>query len=280
MDLVSIAQTLWRYKKLVIPVMLLTVVGAIYVVKIKPPIYQTTASVLLTNPQTGATESQVKADPGLKNANPYNTFVSFGNLTVVANAVMDLITSPAEADTLVKQNIGDFTLSLSSDYGNPPIIDIVAEGKTAPGAIQSAKALVEIVNTDLAALQKSEGVNSFYLISGTELVKPVQANPSSSGKSRSLIAILAVGALFLLIVVSVADTLEKRRRSAGLKNDAKQDDDSPWNGDPRGGPGQPGPRPHEPEFTDRMAPGPSPASGRSQSNQDDYWPAPGFTPRR
>jgi uncharacterized protein involved in exopolysaccharide biosynthesis len=274
-DLLSIAQTIWRHKKLMIPVLILTGVLAIYVVKIKPPVYESNASVLLTNPQSGATPTQMKTDPSLKTVNPYNTFVSYGDLDVVANAVMDLINSPAEAAPLVKQGVTEFSLQLSSDFGNPPIIEITSQGSSRQAAIQSANVLVAAVKNDLYQIQKAQGVNTFYMISSYEVVKPVQADPSSSGKLRSLIAVLALGALLGLVVISVADALDRRRRSV-----ASWQDSSPETGGSRDLRGDPGPMAEEPGFADRPAPGPA-NGGRPQARPEDYEyrPVQGF-PRR
>ncbi len=274
MDLISIVQTLWRYKKFVIPVLVLTAVAGLYIVKIKPPVYESTASVLLTNPQSTATPSQIKADPSLKTANPYNPFVSYGDLTVLGNAVMDLITSPAEAATLEQKGITKFTLSLSTDFGNPPIIEITGQGATRQAAIQSAQELVLLVKDDLVQVQKTEGVAPFYMISTYEVVKPVDAEASSSGKLRSLIAILAVGVLLVLVVVSAADALAKRRRSA----------DPPPNGSRSSGSerdvrSDPGLVADESDFSNYRAPGPVPANGRPQPGPAEYRSDQGY-PRR
>lgn len=219
MDLLSIFQTLWRYKLFAIPTIVITAVAALYVVKIKPPVYQTSASILLTNPQTGATQSQIAANPSLKKANPYNTFVSYGDLHVVGNAVMDLVTSPASQPGLASAGVDPrYQVALSTDYGNPPIINITGVGATAQDAMRSATVLVSTMKADLFYIQKMEGVNPFYMITAIEIVKPTQADRSSGGKLRSLIAVLAVGAILLFVVVSVADAIEKRRREARLDN--------------------------------------------------------------
>src|SRR5271165_5823383 len=182
MDLLSIFQTLWRYKKLTIPVLVLSVLAAGYVAKLKPPVYEAQASVLLTNPPSGATPSQIAANPALKKASPYNTFVSYGELSVVANAVMDLVTSPAAQPALAGSGVDPrYQLALSSDFGNPPIIDITGVGGKPEQAIQSANVLTTTVQQDLYQIQKNEGVDSFYMITAVELVKPSQAQRSSSG---------------------------------------------------------------------------------------------------
>jgi hypothetical protein len=215
MDLLSIVNSLWRYKLFTIPVVVLTAIMGLYVVKIKPPVYDATSSVLLSNPQAQASESQIIANPSLRKVSPFNTFVSYGDLRVAANAVMDLVTSGSAQPALLNAGAGSrYQLALSSDYGNPPIIQITGVGSSPQAAILSANVLTSAIKTNLYQLQQKEGINPFYMITLIQLVKPDQAQRSTSGKLRSVIAVLALGGLLLFVVVSVADALEKRRRDS------------------------------------------------------------------
>ena len=94
----------------------------------------------------------------------------------------------------------------------PPIIDITSFGATAQQAIQGANLLTAATKADLYELQNSEGINSFYMVKAVDLVEPYQAQVSSSGKLRSLVAVIGVGVIVLLVVVSVTDARDKRRR--------------------------------------------------------------------
>jgi capsular polysaccharide biosynthesis protein len=215
MDLISVAQSLWRHKLVTIPVIVLTALMAFYVVKIKPPVYQSSASILLANPPTGAAPSQVTTNPRLKNANPYNTFVSYGNLAIVADTVIQLVTAPTGQQALSQSGVDPrYQMELSSAFGNPPIINITGVGSSPQVAIRSASLLAEAVKANLYNLQVKQGVDSFYMITTVEIVKPTQALRSSSGKLRSLIAVLGVGLILLFVAVSVTDAVDKRRKAS------------------------------------------------------------------
>jgi len=212
-DFISIASVLWRQKWFAIPVVLLVAFAAVYVVKIKPPVYDATSSVLLVPPLNGVTQSQIAAHPRLKNVNPDNVFVNYGDMDVVANAVIDYVTSPASAAGLSEAGSGTaYQIGLSTDFGSPPIIDITGVGSTASAAIKSAQVVTAAVQQDLASLQLTHGVDSFYLIGGANIVKPTQAQHSSSAKLRPLVAVLGAGVIFLFIIVSSADAAARRRR--------------------------------------------------------------------
>jgi capsular polysaccharide biosynthesis protein len=215
MDLLSIIQSLWRHKFVTIPVVVLTAMLALYVVKIKPPSYQSTASVLLANPQGAATESQIAENPRLKKVNPYNTFTSYGDLTVVADTVIQVITGPAYQQTLTQAGVDPrYQMTVSTAWGNPPIINITGIGATSESANQSAVGLVNATKASLYNLQKSQGIDGFYMITAVVITPPNPGQRSSSGKLRSLIAVLGLGILLLFVAVSVTDAIEKRRKGS------------------------------------------------------------------
>jgi capsular polysaccharide biosynthesis protein len=214
MDLLSIAQTLWRRKLFAIPVILLTAIGGLYIIKVKPPVYESDASVLLITPNPPSA-AQIAASPKLRKINTNNPYIDYGDLQIVGDAVIELITSDTAQPALIKAGVDPrYTLSLSDDIGDPPIIEITGVGTTPQQAIHSAEVLAQTSAADLYQLQKQQGVNHLYMIRATDLVQPAQAQRSDSGKLRSLIAVLGLGILLLFIVISVADAVDKRRVKA------------------------------------------------------------------
>lgn len=213
MDLISIASVLWKQKWLAIPVVLLTALVAVYVGMFKPPVYDATSTVLLTNPLKQATQSQIAAHPGLQHANSDNIFEDYGNLDIVANAVIDDVRSPASHAELSKAGAGTaYQLGLSTDVGTPPIIDITGIGSTAGAAVKSAQLVTAAVQQDLASIQLSQGVAPFYLIGGENIVKPTQALQSSSARLQPLVVVLGAGLVVLFIVVWTGEAAARRRR--------------------------------------------------------------------
>ena len=72
MDLISIFRAVWRHKLVTIPVILLTCLAAFYVIAIKAPIYQASASFALVYPPGPPTAAQIVANPKLAKINPAN----------------------------------------------------------------------------------------------------------------------------------------------------------------------------------------------------------------
>jgi hypothetical protein len=218
MDLLSIMQAIWRHRLAALPVILLTGLGVFYVIAVKPPVYQASANLLLLTPPTAPSPQQIAADPKLAKVDANNPYVGLG-LPVAADAVLNVITDNATALALDNEGVSpNYKAVLSTDFGDPPIIEITGVGPSAEAAIRSANLVTLAARASLFQLQKKQGVTNQYLITSTELVRPQQATLSVSGKLRSLIAVLALGAIMLFVVVSVIDVLQKRRKDRPAKS--------------------------------------------------------------
>lgn len=215
MDIISIFGAVWRHKFVTIPVILLVLLGAVYIVKVKAPVYSSSASVLLATPPAAPTSAQIAANPKLKKISANNPYENLGGLPVVADAVISVVTSPTSETALVKAGADPrYQTQLSSAFGTPPIIQITGVGSTPQEAILSAKLVTQATMTDLYDMQKAQGVNPFYMVKSIELVPPSAPTASVSSKLRTLIALLALGAIMLFLVVSVMDVFDRRRKAA------------------------------------------------------------------
>jgi capsular polysaccharide biosynthesis protein len=215
MDLLALSRTMWRHKIAVIPVLVLVLLGLVYVVKVKPPTYQSDTSLILNIPQP-PTQQELLSNPKLAKLdynNPYITLADEDPL-FVGDAVTDLLTNPSAQQTLLSEGVDPkYQVSLSSDPGSPPIINIVGVGTTAAEAESGAVLISKAALADLLTMQLRDGVstNSPVLITAEVLVKPTKASASISSKLRTLIEVLALGVIMLFVVISVAEAFSRRR---------------------------------------------------------------------
>jgi capsular polysaccharide biosynthesis protein len=211
MDLISIAAAIWRHKLALLPVILIVLAGMFYVLKVKPPEYQASESILLINPPGPPTAAQIARDPKLAKISSANPYTYYGDLDIVADSVMSVVT--ASSNQLVSEGADPrFTMTLSTDTGFPPIIEVTGVGSTTSGAIRTANIVGTAINGSLRQMQTNAGVNSYYMIKAVVLASPQSATQSVSGKLRELIALLAVGALLAFVVISVTEGAAYRRR--------------------------------------------------------------------
>ena len=222
MDLLSIVSSVWRHKLAALPVILLTILGAYYVFEVKPPVYESSSSFMLVNPPGPPTAAQVHADPKLAKINPNNPYADLGNLAMVADAVIDTVTSDAGQQALIAAGASnDYQVELSPDPDSPPIVDITGVGPSPQVAIRTATLVTQAARADLVQIQTEQGVNHLYMISSITVVNPISARLTVSSKLRTLIAVIAIGAILLFVVISVTDALEKRQAERLTRADAR-----------------------------------------------------------
>ncbi len=215
MDLLALSRTMWRHKIAVIPVLVLVLLGLVYVLKVKPPTYQSDTSLILNIPQP-PTQAQLLQNPKLAKVsynNPYITLADEDPL-FVGDAVTDLVTNPSAQQALLAEGVNPkYQVSLSSDPGSPPIINIVGVGTTAAEAEAAARLVLTAAQAGLKTMQLNDGVtaNSPALITAKVLVAPTKATASISSKLRTLIEVLALGVIMLFVVISVAEAFSRRR---------------------------------------------------------------------
>jgi capsular polysaccharide biosynthesis protein len=212
MDLLALFRTMWRHKLVVIPVLVIVLFGMFYVLKVKPPTYQSDAEIILVNPPAAPTAAQIQADPKLAKINTNNPYLAYGDLTLVGDAVVDRITSHSTQTLLAAQGVSPkYQAAMSSDPGNPPIIDITGVGTSAAAAINSATLVAQQAKMAMLTMQQVDHVTPTYMIQANLLLAPTSAQNSVSSKLRDLIAVIAVGVILLFIAISIAEAVTRRR---------------------------------------------------------------------
>ena len=232
MDLLSIARKIWRYKLATLPVLLLTLCGAIYVVALKEPVYEASSSFVLINPPAPPTAEDIARDPALGRIDTDNPYTRFSDQSVVVEVMASSMTSPSAKRALTKAGADPrYTVAPDSEFGySSPVVRITAQGGSPQVATRSARLVTEAVTRQLARMQESEGVDAKYRIRAHQLDAPDRAELQASGQLRMLVGVLALGVVLLFVVVSAADALttlriEQAARSAPA---APAANDEPW----------------------------------------------------
>jgi hypothetical protein len=215
MDLLSMLQTVWRHKLATLPVIALTVLGAVYVIGLKAPVYQAASSYVLIAPPSAPTTEQIARDPALGRINSDNPYVRFGDLGVVVDVLTQAVSTTAAQQQLVREGADSrYVVAPSVVFGSAPIIQITALGISAAEAMRSATLVDQELKAELARLQANQGVDRRYWITALQLNVPDQAQLQLSSKLRSLIGVLVLGVVMLFVVVSMMSGLAERRARA------------------------------------------------------------------
>jgi hypothetical protein len=226
MDLVAIAQSIWRHKLATIPVILLTCLGVVYVGVLKPATYQADASYILLAPPAPPTSDQIAKQPALGHIDTSNAYLRFGDLSIVVDLLSQSLSTDAARQQLVSQGADPrFTVAPSVSYGtSAPIIQITGVGSSALAAIRSAQLVSRAASKTLYQLQRAQGTNPAYMIKTLVVSRPDRAQLQVSNKLRSVIAVLALGAILLFIVVSTMSGLMERWASRKVRPIAEAQD--------------------------------------------------------
>jgi hypothetical protein len=217
MDLISIFRAMWRHKLATVPVILFTCLAAFYVVAIKAPVYQASASFALVYPPAPPTQAQVAADPKLAKVNTANPLLGYSDPSAVTQIVISLVGTSSSQQALARAGAGT-QYQIGPSAGSAEIIDITGVGSTAPAAVLSANLVTKATEHALYQVQANQDVNPTYMIKSYQLQVPNQAAQKLSGKLRSLVAVLALGVLLLFIAISIAEAMGKGKKDPPSSN--------------------------------------------------------------
>ncbi len=241
MDLLSMARKIWRYRLFTLPVVILTLCGAAYVLAVKQPVYEATSSFALLNPPAPPTAEDIARDPALGRINADNPYTRLGDQSVIIQVLASTTNSDAARRALKKAGVDSrYTVTPSADLGYAsPIEQVTAVGSSAETAILSAKLVGDVVTRELDRLQAAQGVDKRYRIKTLQVAAPDEAQLKASGTLRVLVGVLVMGALALFIVVSVMDAFVTLRRES-LQRLSPTPVVGPLTGDPQAEPWQVG----------------------------------------
>ena len=214
MDLLAVARRFWRYKLLTIPIVLLTFVAAVYVAAVQPPVYQAQSSFVLLNPPAPPTAEDIARDPALGKLKTDNPYTRSGDQSVIMQVLASTIDGDAARRALVGAGADlRYTVMPAMEFGfATPTLQVTALGATPESAVRTAKIVSQAIARELNRMQEAQGVAEDYRIKPLQVRTADRAQLQASGKLRTLVGVLAFGAVLLFIVVSVIDALQNLRR--------------------------------------------------------------------
>jgi hypothetical protein len=189
-----------RQWRLVVPCLLLTVTSTIFVGSRVEPTYHTAGTMLLffpkllEDPETGET----------------NSYISFGNLTVMANVLIDVLNQEAPRQRIAEGGAGA-TYELGLDPTTPtPLITVTATGGEAD-VVPTVKAVMDAINEELGRRQEEAGAPPVTWITAQPVTVPEQAVPQYGSRVRAAGVVAAVLLAATVTLAFLADNLAQRR---------------------------------------------------------------------
>jgi hypothetical protein len=231
MDLLMIARKIWRYRLVTLPVIALTLVGAVYSYFAKESVYEASASYVLINPPDPPSDQEIASRPELGRVNADNPYTRFSDQSVVVQVLARATSSESARQALTKAGADDrYTVEPGAEFGySTPIVEVTGVGSSPEAAIDTAEVVGHAVTEELERMQQARGVDPGYRIESQLVNAPDDAELKASGQLRVLIAVLALGAVLLFVVVSVGDALTalrmERMKPAGPSRPEDGDED-------------------------------------------------------
>jgi hypothetical protein len=212
MSLLLILGKLWRYKLATLPVLLLIVAGAFYVIAVKAPTYEASSTYILVSPPAPPTDDEIARNPELGKIHSDNPYMRYGDQTVVVQLLASRMNSEEGMRALAAQGAGPYTVASSPAFGfSAPIAQITTMGTTPAEAIKTANLVGRALTRELDGMQAARGTDSKYRIKAEAIVVARGATLKASGKLRAFVAVFALGLVLLFIVVSVGDAVSALR---------------------------------------------------------------------
>jgi hypothetical protein len=203
MDLWDVAKVMWRRRWVALPLLLLSMVAAVFALLTVPPDYQVTGQVAITPP--AAADDPVGGP--VRPKNPY-TVVSLGQLTSL------YLNRPEAKRQLSAEGLSpDYEMTMETF--NLALLEIKVTAKSVTQATQTLARLIELLRDefrhrqDAFNLAPEKKINPEVLDAGEEIVVV-----RTVGK-RTLIVIVGVGILVTVAVSLWVDALVRRRQAKG-----------------------------------------------------------------
>jgi hypothetical protein len=213
MDLLSITRTITRHKLATLPIALLTVAAAVYVLAIKAPTFQTTADYILLSPPAAPTPAQISAQPKLGKVNADNPYLRYGDLAVVVDLLTQAMSTDGAKSALEAQGADKaYSVAPSPTFAPvAPILHVTGVGGSPASAMQTASLVGRAMNKELSKLQSAQGVSPHFFITMLQVGAPNHAQMQVTGKLRSVVGVAVIGLIVLFVVISTLEAAAQRK---------------------------------------------------------------------
>jgi hypothetical protein len=177
-----------------VPVILLTLAGAAYVITVKQALYEASSSYLVISPPAAPTAEQIARDPELAKVKADNPYTRLADQSVVIEVLKARMSTESARKMLVKDGADPrFTLRSATELGaSARMFQVQALASTPEGAVRSAEVVGHAVVGELDRMQKANDVDRAYRIKAIQVAAPDGARRKASGPLRMLVGVLGL----------------------------------------------------------------------------------------
>jgi hypothetical protein len=229
MDPIAVVRTLWRFKAIVLPVVVMTLAAVVFVFHFGPRSYESSVSYALVNP-AAPTSAELETSAELRRLNDDNPYLRSADPSLVTNVLVTRLRAAPVADLLEAAGLG-------TDYTIAPgmggfIVDITGTGSSPEQSLATTSALGAMLEDELFAIQTVNGADTSYLFTSLVVAPPEEATERFSSRLRAVIVVALGGAVLLFGAVSLGRGLESSRQSRRPKEKNRLTDEQCGSGVP------------------------------------------------
>jgi hypothetical protein len=218
-DPIAVLRTVWLHRIVALPIIVLTVLAAVYVYQFAPRSYESSSTYAMINPDIPS-EHDVLKNPQLGNLNPKNPYLRSSDPSLIVQVLLTKLNDSSTADLLTSQGLSDeYTVSRGVGGINGFLVDITGEGETPAKSIATTQALGHILQKYLYDAQKVNGADDAYLFSSLVVATPDKATEQFSSRLRALIVVFLAGVVMMFGAVSIARSMAANKDRRKLLTD-------------------------------------------------------------
>jgi hypothetical protein len=152
--------------------------------------YESTATIVLTSPSSGASVSA----SGSQSGNKINPLLAFdGSLTTSAQIVIETLKDPAVLKQYENVDGAPATIAVGNGQLAGPFVVVVVTAATAEGATRTTGSVLELARKELTARQESLQAPASTYIRADSVVNPTEGKALIGGKVRYAAVALLLG---------------------------------------------------------------------------------------
>ncbi len=214
MDLLNFVRTLWRHRWWTLPLVVLTGVAVGYVWLAADRVYEARADLVLIGPPGPPSPAELEADPSLAQAQLDNPYARAFDPTVITEIVARVVAAGADRGELP----AGYRIETARRYGSAaPLVEISARASDPLIASDHARAVSNGFVSALQNLQAVEEVHPRALITTRAVDTAREPREVLTQRLRAVVGVAGLGALLLIIAVTIAQAIAEHRQTTRTK---------------------------------------------------------------
>lgn len=213
MDLLNFTRTLWRHRWWSVPLVALIVAAVVYVAVAADRTYEARADLVLIGPPGPPTPAELEADPDLATVSLDNPYARVFDPTVITEIVARVVAADRRSGDVPS----GYRIETARRYGSAaPLVEISARADDPVVASANAQTVSNRFVAALQSLQAAEAVHPRALITTRAVDTGDAPREVLTQRLRAVVGVAALGALLLIVAVTLAQAVAERRAAQRL----------------------------------------------------------------